>query len=284
MSVKRMGDWLMWAARRLSESGIPGARREAELLLSFVTGLRREEILVREGAMLDPSEAGRFEECVLRRGRREPLAYITGFREFFGMPFRVSPGVLIPRPETELLVETALARLPPANGGIMVADVCTGSGAIAVALAVSRADVRMLACDIAEPAVLLASENARLNGVSERVLVLQGDLLEPLKAGFPKLDAILSNPPYIPAGVIRQLEPEVGVFEPWAALDGGVDGLDFYRRICRDARSLLAPGGFVALEIGHDQGEAVIRIGQENGWRGQCLKDLAGWDRVVVLE
>jgi release factor glutamine methyltransferase len=225
-----------------------------------------------------------LEEAVRRRLAREPLQYILGEWDFFGLPFTVSPHCLVPRPDTECLVEEAIRLIP--KGGRFI-DLCTGSGCIAVATLANRPDLQAAALELYPETLALAVKNAADNGVAPRFTPVEADLLQggaQALEGFAPVDAILSNPPYIPSSVIPTLAPEVRQ-EPAAALDGGEDGLVFYRAILRDYVRLLAPGGLILLEIGYDQGEAL---------RGLCaqylpeaevdvLRDLGGCDRVVRI-
>ena len=237
-------------------------------------------------------ELAAYQKLAAERCTRIPLQYILGETEFMGLPFRVTPDVLIPRQDTEILVEEALARISP---GMRVLDLCTGSGCIAVSLAKlgaataeediaadmkEDADARLCvtASDISEAALAVARENARINEV--QVSFVQSDLFSNIEGTF---DMIVSNPPYIPADVIPGLEPEVAEHEPHGALDGGVDGLEFYRRIVAGASGHLRLGGWILFEIGCDQGEAVMKLLREVGYEEvSCKQDLAHLDRVVT--
>jgi release factor glutamine methyltransferase len=216
-----------------------------------------------------------------RRARREPLAYILGTRPFFGLTLRVTPDVLIPRPETEILVEVALAEIAR-TGARRVVDVGTGSGAIAVAIAAHAPEVRVFATDISPAALAVARENAAVCGVAARITFFEGDLLEPVAALAP-FDIIVSNPPYIAPEEVARLEPEVRDYEPHVALGTHPDPLHFHRRLSVEAPPLLAPGGLLAVEIGIGQADAVTRL-----WRAAGLEevtvtaDLAGVPRVVA--
>lgn len=210
------------------------------------------------------------------RASRYPLAYIIGEKEFFGLAFVVSSAVLVPRPETEILVEECLKRL---GDGSLIADVGTGSGAIAVAVAVNLPNAKVYATDSSEEALKVARANVEKHGVADRVCIVGGDLLEPLIETGLEFDAIVSNPPYIPTGAIESLESEVRQ-EPIQALDGGTDGLDAYRRLFPQA-ALLAK--MVAVEIGIEQADPVTQIAREAGWAHvEVVRDLAGIERVVI--
>jgi release factor glutamine methyltransferase len=270
--------------RRLVAAGIPGdeARAEARLLLAHALGVSREELRLRPDRALTEQEAARFDDLIARRARRAPLAYLTGAREFYGLAFAVTPAVLIPRPETEFVVEAVLRHIA-GSPAPRIADVGTGSGCIAVAVAVHAPGARVWATDISPAALAVAAENAERHGVAGRLRFLEGDLLAPL-AAFAPFDAIVSNPPYIGPGEIAALPPEVRDWEPRAALTtGNEDALLAYRRLADGAPALLSPGGLLAVEVGLGQAEAVADL-----WRGAglgeiaVLADYAGIGRVVT--
>jgi release factor glutamine methyltransferase len=222
-----------------------------------------------------------------RRAAREPLQYLLGTQEFYGLTFVVTPAVLIPRPETELLVET-LVRHFFSEPQPIVADIGTGSGCIAVALARALPSVMLYATDCSRAALSVARWNAGLNGVGGRLRFRAGDLCESLRGlGLEgKLSAVVSNPPYIPDGELDGLQPEVRGFEPRLALAGGADGLEVHRRLLRDAAEFLAPEGLLAMEMGHGQAEPLHRLALECGAydRIQTRRDAAGIDRVICLQ
>ena len=270
------------ATTRLTAAGIPAAaaRAEARMLVQHAFGLTREQLILRPDVELD---AMRLEPLLLRRAGREPLAYILGERAFYGLSFRVTPAVLIPRPETEHLVETVIGSLAPDNGGIhAVLDIGTGSGCIAVTLAKLLPNAQVWATDISEAALDVARENAARHGV--RVAFYQGDLLAPLPPG-QCFNVIVSNPPYIAPSEASTLEPEVRDFEPHTALfdpifDGA--GLSFYRRLASEAPARLVPGGLLAVEVGQGQDEAVAQLWRDAGLIAVSITpDLAGIGRVV---
>ena len=271
-------DLLRAATQRLEAAGIPAgeARAEARMLLAEALGVSREELRLRPERRVTAGDAGRFASLIARRARREPLAYITGRRAFYGMEFVVSPAVLIPRPETEFLVETALRQ-----GGRRIADVGTGSGAIAVAVAVHAPEARLWASDISPDALAVAERNAARHGVSSHITFVAGNALDPL-APFAPFDVIVSNPPYIAAADVEALLPEVRDWEPRIALGTHHDALFFYRRFAREAPALLAPDGLLAVEVGQGQADAVAEL-----WRGagltdvQTVPDYSGIARVV---
>lgn len=264
--------------RRLSECGIDCAETEAALLFEHFTGLSRASLIA--DPMRDvPSEA--LAAAVERRCTREPLAYILGEWAFFGETYAVSPACLIPRPETELLVEQAIQKLPR---GARFADLCTGSGCIAVSTLCHRPDCSAVAVDLYPETAALAEKNARRNGVDGRLSVRVANVLDPrCLADEAPFDAILSNPPYIRTDVVGTLEPEL-FREPRAALDGGNDGLLFYRAIVNDLSSRLKPDGFLLLEIGYDQEADIRAIAADRGFHCAVLRDLAGNPRIAILD
>ena len=277
----------MQGVRRLLGAGIDSARLDAELLLGCALGMSREELMVAATRKVSVAESDRYEDLLRRRLNREPLAYITGQQEFWSLGFLVSGDVLVPRPETETLVERALKHLATIHnrGAPRILELGTGSGAIAVALASELPQAEIVATEIAPAALQIARRNASRNGVSNAIRFLQGDLFTALDQELEKdFDLILSNPPYIPRGEIAHLEAEVSRWEPRAALDGGVDGLDFYRRIIEEAPGYLRQGGAVAVEIGAAIGSLVLALFRNNPAYGdtRVYQDYSGRDRVVI--
>jgi release factor glutamine methyltransferase len=259
------------AAPRLAAAGIENPRFEAELLAREAAGVSRTSYFT--GAVLDGESADRLEAWLARREQREPAPYITGHKEFFGREFRVGSGVLVPRPETELLVELALGELA-ANPGALVVEAGTGSGAVAVSLAAERPEARVLATELSAEALTFARLNARR--WAPALQLVRCDLL----SAVMRADIVLANLPYIPAGEIDALEPEVSRWEPRVALDGGDDGFALIRRLVADCADRLRPA-FLALEVGFGQAEAVAGIVRAAGAEPWFEKDLAGIDRVV---
>lgn len=252
------------------------ARLDAELLLAHCLGKDRTFLFTWPDHRLEDRQQADFRALLARRAEGEPVAYLVGHREFFGHRFFVSPATLIPRPETELLVETALARLPEEN--IAVADLGTGTGAIALSLALARPGWRVLAVDLTREILDLAERNMRALGASN-VTLLQGSWLAPVKE---PLDAIVSNPPYIADGDPHLRQGDVR-FEPASALVAGQDGLDDIRLLADQALSALKPGGLLLVEHGFDQGAAVRSLFADAGLaQAETLRDLAGQDRVTV--
>lgn len=266
---------LQWTAAFFKEKGVPNPRLDAEYLMGHVLGLKRLELYLRYAQPLTTAEREHIRALVVRRANREPLQYILGEVEFLDCRLKVDARALIPRPETEFLVERVLRECPQA---VTALDVGTGSGAIAVALA--RHIPRVTAVDISPDALALARENAAFNGVS--VTFLQGDLFAPVQGAF---EVIVSNPPYVPEIEFDKCAPEITMYEPRLALVAAEDGLACYRRILAGAPAHLAPGGRLYLEIGHNQAPALRALAADAGWRLQdAAPDLAGFDRYLVLD
>lgn len=259
------------AAERLARAGVSDAKFEAELLARESAGISRAAYF--SGAEFKSGAASTFESFVERRTRREPTPYITGHREFFGREFAVGPGVLVPRPETELLVELALAEID-AEPMALVVEAGTGSGAVAVSIAAHRPLANVLACDISPTAMEFAFANAKRHTPQLRLFI--GDLL----AACGRADVVLANLPYIPTWEIDALEPEVSRWEPRIALDGGKDGFSLIRRLVDDCAARLRPR-LLALEVGFGQAVAVSAIVNDAGVEPWVVKDLAGVDRIV---
>jgi release factor glutamine methyltransferase len=271
------------AMRRLDAAGIESSWLDAQLLLAEAAHVDRTLLLTRNIA-LSPEVRSEFDAMVERRAAHEPVAYILGRREFYSLEFEVNRHVLIPRPETETAVDAVL-RFIAGHPGAAVLDIGTGPGTIAVAVAANAHDAGIVATDISEAALALARRNAARNGVQERIKFLLGNLFEPL-GGSPALgrfDVVVSNPPYIAAAQILSLAPEVRDFEPRDALDGGPDGLDFFRRITASVGSHLKPDGLLVLEVGDGQDDAVRKIAENAGLRQvEVISDLGGIVRVLT--
>jgi release factor glutamine methyltransferase len=272
------------ARERFIRAGIPPdqAGIDAEVLARAAAGWDRATWLTRRNEPAGIEAAARFEAMASRREQREPVAYITGVREFWGLDFIVSPAVLIPRPETELIVEAALDRLADPARAWRIADVGTGSGCIAIALATERRAAMLTATDISEAALEVARQNAILRGVGSRIGFLRTSFLDDAIGPF---DLIVANPPYVPTFARTALAPDVREFEPHAALFGhGADGLDEVRAILSQAATRLAPGGWLLMEFGFGQGDEVREAA--SGVRGlrveMILRDLQGLERTLV--
>jgi release factor glutamine methyltransferase len=277
-SIKRV---LAWATDDFRRRGNKTARLDAELLLGEALGLDRIKLIVEAERPLAEGELGRYRELIKRRRNGEPIAYILGRREFFALPFRVDRRVLIPRPDTETLVERALAGTQAQHLYGRLLDLCTGSGCVAVAFAKARPTWRVTAVDLSPDAAALARENVRRAGVVHNVSVLEGDLFAPLAPGA-QFELITANPPYIPSGEIAGLDTDVRDFEPRLALDGGEDGLVIIRRLLDAAPRYLVPGGLLAMEVGFDQAPAVAALFERAGFVDIArARDLAGVERVV---
>ena len=273
------------AAALLRAEGVTDAGFDAMLLLEKATGRSRTDLLL-SGDELTPEEEARFDSLVGQRRRRIPLQHLLGETWFMGLRFAVRPGVLIPRQDTETLAETVLRELPERGKGLRVLDLCTGSGCVGLTLARLGNFARVTLSDISDEALDLAAENADALGVAGKIFLARGDLLQARRQDGRRLDrlrfdAVVCNPPYIPSGEIASLMPEVRDHDPRCALDGGRDGLDFYRRLSHDAAGVLVPGGWLFLEIGSGQADAVREIlaARYDGIRVE--QDLAGLDRVV---
>jgi release factor glutamine methyltransferase len=242
------------------------ARRDAELLLLHVLAAPRTVLLSDPARLLSSEQVQAYEACIIRRLKHEPVQYIVGSQEFYGLPFRVTPAVLIPRPETEHLVEAALERLPH-DRPVAIADIGTGSGAIAIALAQHLPLASVYALDLSSAALEIAKGNAAALGVADRLHFVLSDLLDSLPSrqrhGF--FDAVVSNPPYVPVVEAAQLHPQVSQYEPASALYAEDDGLALYRRLIPQAFNALKMGGLIAMEIGHGQRDAID--GLLSGWR-----------------
>jgi release factor glutamine methyltransferase len=256
-------------------------QRDAALLLGRVLAKDRSWMLAHPEVLLTPAEIDAYHALLVRRTSHEPIQYILGEQEFYGLRFAVSPAVLIPRSETEHLVEAALDRLP-AGQRVRVADIGTGSGAIAVAIAHARPLVHVTALDLSPSALLIARANAKAHGVDGRVRFLESDLLSAV-AG-ERFEMILSNPPYVPA--TEDLEPQVALWEPHSALFAGVDGLAVYRRLLPAAVDRLVPGGLLALELGAGQSASLAALFRDDPrWdEPEFVNDLQGIKRVALAK
>lgn len=274
------------AADRLAAHQAPDARLDAELLLRQVIKRDRAWVFAHGDEQLDSDAGKQYETLLQRRLKREPVHYLIGMREFYGRAFVVTPDVLIPRPETELIIDTALAEGERLPGDPLIIDLCTGSGCIAITLAAELRTTRLLATDLSPEALRVARTNAQRHQVEDRVRLLRGDLFEPVEqldlAG--KADIITANPPYVPAALLGILPPEVRDHEPGMALVAGPEGTEFHRRIIADAPRFLKHGGKLIMEMGIDQADAVRAIVRDTGAYDapQVLKDLAGIERVLI--
>lgn len=270
--------------RILEQAGLPDAALDARFLLEEVCGTNLQTLLVFPEKKVTEEEVNQYRAFVQRRKDREPTAMILGEWDFMGLTFRLNKSTLIPEQDTEVLVETALEELKrrgPGEAPLRILDLCTGSGCILLSLLHELRNACGLGTDLSEEALEAARENAVRLGLQERAAFRQGDLWEPV--GDERFDLIISNPPYVPTDVIPTLEPEVRCGEPYAALDGGEDGLVFYRRILKEAAGHLKPSGIIIVESGFDEAAQIAALMQDQKLRGiRTVKDYGGLDRVVL--
>jgi release factor glutamine methyltransferase len=271
------------AASELNNAGVPEARREARSLLSFILGKDRTFLISHAEDETDENSFVRLREFVERRAAGEPLQYITGVQDFYGREFRVTPDVLIPRPETELLIEAALQIA--GDTAPFICDVGTGSGCIAVTLLCELSNARAVAIDKSAPALEVAKLNAQNHSVAERAIFVVSDCFDSLDSRDYGFDLIVSNPPYVAERALEGLQREVRDHEPRIALSPGGDGLSVIRRLIDEGPSFIKPNGYLLMEIGFDQGEAVERLVRNSAWSLRELRpDLQGIPRIVVLQ
>jgi len=292
-------DKLKEARKLLGTAGIEDAAREAELIISYCLEIDRLTIY-RDNRWIPKDTISRIDALLQRRIKREPLQYILGHMEFYGLKIRIGSGVLIPRPETELLAEEAIKTLrvnppsPPFSkggmGGFEILDLCTGSGCLALALAKEFPEAQVYGTDTSETAIGYAKENEKLNGI-KNVSFMKGSLFYPIKKNLKsqisnlKFDLIISNPPYIRRNDIKSLQPEVKDWEPLEALDGGEDGLDYYRAIIPEAKNYLKEGGCLMFELGNNQADAVRKMAGDAGFINiSVIKDYAAIERIFIAK
>lgn len=265
------------ASIRLKEAGVPEYQLDARLLLEYVCGTDYNTLLVHGDRDVSPEEEKKYNELIEKRASRVPLAYIVGYQEFMGLTFDVNENVLVPNQDTETLAEEALREL---SDGMRFMDLCTGSGCVALSILNYTNDTSCVMTDISNKAIEVATGNRDRLGFSDRAEIVKTDLFP--QDDDKKFDMIVSNPPYIRTDVIATLPPEVGKGEPYIALDGGRDGLIFYRRIIENAPKWLYTSGWLMMEIGYDQGDAVAGLMKDGGFHEvEVIKDLGGNDRVV---
>ena len=279
LSAYRLGVAMLQAAE------VTNANNEAFWLLEAGVGVSRLQVYADPQRRIGPEEWERTESLFRRRALHEPLQYLVGAQSFRGRDFLVNPNVLIPRPETELIIEEVLASRFSAEPCLMV-DMGTGSGCLAVSLALDCPDATVLATDCSAPALQVARENAQRHGVLQRISFFRGDCLEPLAdlAFAGKISVIVSNPPYIPADQLDRLPREVRAFEPLPALDGGLNGLEFYDRLLAESPALLHPGGMLVMEVGMNQSVDICQKVNEQFAVKMVRRDQAGIDRIICLE
>ena len=283
--------------RHLKRRGIPEPRIDAEFLLAHVLKIERLEIYLNLDRQLTEDELSAYEKLIEIRVGREPVAFIVGYKEFMGLKFFLNKDVLIPRPETEILVEKVIEKVRNIrksrscgyrrDNSLIIVDLCTGSGNIAISLAKNIATCRIYATDISKAAIQVARKNAKFHNVGGKVEFLLGDLFSPLEKLNSNLavDFVVSNPPYVKSRELVLLQPEIKK-EPLSALEGGNEGLNFYHRIVPEALKYLADGGYLIMEIGDRQGKAVMKLikKEKRFSRPQLVKDYAGLDRVIVAQ
>lgn len=276
-----MARLLRWAAEDLTKRGTDSPRLEAELLLGRTLGLDRVQLIVQSQRPLEAEELAAFKQLFVRRRAREPMAYILGGREFYGFEVQVDRRVLVPRPDTEVLVDVALERTGERDMYGRALDLCTGSGCVALALGLRRRTWKVTGTDLSEDALAVARSNAIRLGVARNVHFVPGDLFQSVRAD-QRFELIVSNPPYIPSGEIAGLMPEVRDFEPRLALDGGTDGARVLRRLVAEAPAHLSPGGVLACELGAGQSDRAVELFEAAGFTDvRRSKDLGGHERVV---
>ncbi len=285
-------DGIQKSAEFLAKKGVESPLLQAELLLAHVLKMPRMKLYLNFERALTDAETDTFRELVKRRSQREPLQHITGSTSFCGLEIAVNRQVLVPRPETEVLAELGwkwLAENPkseirnPNAEGVSALDFGTGSGCLAIALAVKCPQAKMVALDFSVEALEIAKQNAAQNGVGERIEFLHGDGFAALRGETRSFDLIISNPPYIPTAEIETLEPEVRDYDPRGALDGGMDGLNFYRRFAAEARPFLNEKSRIMLEFGDGQAEAVRRIFEEKNWIVEAIHaDYTQRQRILI--
>lgn len=268
------------AGRKLSDAGIESAQLDSELLLAYVLGCERVDLYLDRKRKIEADKAARFASLIERRAKREPVAYILGLAEFWSRKIKVTPDVLIPRPETEGIVELALKTVDGKQTPLSILDLCTGSGCVAAALAAELPDAEITVTDISPSAIEVAKENLAFAG--DRITFCTGDLFGPLHD--PRFDLITANPPYIPDQDFAGLEPEITKYEPIRALKAGPDGLAFSTRILKDAPALLKPGGVLIMEIGKDQAGTLKDEALKTGSfkKVDAVKDYSGIERYIV--
>ncbi len=272
---------LKWATDDFRARGIESPRLDAEVLLAFALRSDRMQLVLDATRPLMPDELARFRDLVKRRRAREPVAYLRGEREFYGRVFRVDGRVLVPRPDTETLIDVALARTESVSMCMRGLDLCTGSGCVAITLARQRPTTHLHATDLSAAALAVAQDNALRLGAYNVSFGL-GDLFAGLESRRGTFDLVVANPPYIPTAEVATLPPDIKDFEPRMALDGGPDGLALVRRIVGEAPAFLAPGGVLALEIGAGEAPDVARLLTERGFRDvTSTRDLGRIERVV---
>ena len=286
---KTIGQTLKWVSKLFKSVEIINPERETELLLSYFLKMNRSEIYLNSDRALKNKEKKQLENMIQERIRKIPLQYITKHQEFMGMDFLVEKGVLIPRPETEILVGRVIEKIKnkKSSSHIKIVDLGTGTGIIAISIAKFIKDITIYATDISKKSLQVALKNAQKHNCEDKIIFLQGDLFRPFLGKIEKnsLDVIISNPPYINSDDFKLLPPEIKNNEPKIALYGGVDGIDYYRKIIKETPKYLKRDGFIALEVGLNQAKIIKEmILKENNYRKnvEIFKDYSGIERVVI--
>jgi len=279
---------LNWVTEHFTEKGIDSPRLSAELLLSHVVGLKRIELYTQFDKPVARQQLNRLRDLVKRASQHEPVAYLVGKTEFYCLELNVTPDCMIPRPETEFLVERAIEFLRTRTGKQFVCDLCTGSGCIAVAIARNYPDCRIIATDISDAALSVAAKNIEKHRLKERIRLLCGDLFDPLapQLDADKFDLIVCNPPYVSAAEFEKLGRNIKDYEPKSALFAGADGLDIYRRIIEKVDTFLKPDTALMLEVGYNQGQAVKQLLEQAGCFSEIIieKDTGNNDRIAIAK
>jgi release factor glutamine methyltransferase len=287
MEIWTITKLLDWTTAYFKKNNIEWPHLEAEILLAHSLDLKRIELYINHERILTEGELKQFKQLILRRSQREPIAYITGNQPFLSLPIYVNRSVLIPRPETEQLVETAIGIVKSARAALtsgqtaewLIADIGTGSGAIAITLAKHLTAIKVVGIDSSAEAVKTAQKNAEHHKVESICQFIVGDLFEPLKEKF---DLILSNPPYIPTSEIDKLDPDVKDWEPRGALDGGEDGLDYINKLIQDSPKHLKGTGSLILEFGMGQARKIRELSANHFKEVKIINDLAGKERIFI--
>ena len=277
-----VSDLLREMIRRLADNGVYEPEVSAKRILTHITGMERAEMYADDRTLIYEPEINAAKAAIERRISGEPVAYIVGGCEFYNIKLKIDRRVLVPRPETEVLLDEVISRLREQKGKLIAADIGTGSGNIAISIAFNIPGLRIIATDIDAFVLELAMENAEMNGVADRIEFREGDLFAPLGNEYSKFDAIISNPPYVSEQERNILPVEVRKYEPARALFAGADGLSVIKKIVSQAPRYLKAGGLLALEIGYQQGSAVRDLMTRDFREVELLKDLAGTDRVIV--
>jgi len=279
---------LNWIKEYLADKGVDSPRLSAELLLSYVLKMKRIELYTQFDKLVAKEQLNRLHELVKRASQNEPVAYLIGKTEFYSLELNITPDCMIPRPETELLVERAIEFLRSRPTTQFVCDLCTGSGCIAVAIAKNFPNATIIATDISDAALNVAAENVEKYQLNDRIRLLRGDLFDPIvpELDVDKFDLIVCNPPYVSTAEYEKLDKNVKDYEPKSALFAGVDGLDIYRRIIEKADQFLKPDAAFMLEIGYAQGQAVRELLEESSAFTEIKieKDLHNNDRIAIAK